>query len=89
MKSKAVVSLVDDSTFLDYLIMMFSFKKYNSSLYNDIDKIMFTFGELCDENRLFLETVLPTIQEKKIDTSFYPFIKYSGSRDWCGQKINI
>ena len=86
MKSKAVVSLVDDSTFLDYLIMMFSFKKYNSSLYNDIDKIMFTFGELCDENRLFLETVLPTIQEKKIDTSFYPSIKYSGSRDWCDKK---
>ena len=81
MTNNAVVSLVDDHTVLDYIVMMQSLKDTNTQLYDTVDKHLFTFGSLCDENRSVVQTLFPRVQETVINPALVN-ISYSGDREW-------
>jgi lipopolysaccharide biosynthesis glycosyltransferase len=81
MSTNAVVSLVDDCTALDYVVMMQSLRDANPQLYNTIDKHIFTFGSLCDENKSIIQTLFPGVQETIIKPPSDK-ISYSGDREW-------
>ena len=81
MNTNAIVSLVDNHTALDYVVMIQSLRNNNPQLYDTVDKHMFTFGSLCDENRSVIQSLFPTIQETVISPSSDK-ISYSGNREW-------
>jgi lipopolysaccharide biosynthesis glycosyltransferase len=81
MNTNAIVSLVDNHTALDYVVMIQSLRDTNPQLYDTVDKHMFTFGSLCDENRSVIQSLFPTIQETVISPSSDK-ISYRGNREW-------
>ena len=86
MNTNAIVSLVDNHTALDYVVMIQSLRDTNPQLYDTVDKHMFTFGSLCDENRSVIQSLFPTIQETVISPSSDK-ISYRGNREW--DKIHL